>query len=70
MLLEVGVMEEEKDQAEIQRGRLMGITEQNGCLNVPLGKGAIKRSRSRGWKWQWDEGRHVLHRVPLRGLRG
>lgn len=59
-------MEEEKDLAEIPVGRLMGITEQKVCWSVPLRRDAIKRSRSRGWKWQQEEHRRVLHR----GLRG
>lgn len=52
---------ERKDQAEIQRRRLMGITEQKVCLNAPLRRDAIKRSRSRGWKWQQEKHRCVLH---------
>lgn len=50
--------------SEIQRrlmGKNRGIAEQKVRLNAPQERGVIKRSRSRGWKWQQGEHRHVLH---------
>lgn len=50
--------------SEIRRrlmGKNRGIAEQKVRLNAPQGRSVIKRSRSRGWKWQQGEPRRVLH---------
>lgn len=68
-----GIMEEWKEQADVQRGRVMGknqgITEKV-CLNASLRKEAMERSRRGGCKWQQEEHRCVLRVCLWVGYEG
>lgn len=54
-----------QDQVEIQKGvlcwRIKRFSSKKVCLTAPLRRDGIKRSRSRGWKWQQKKHRGVLH---------